>query len=158
MKKFINNIQCFVNIFSYVLCDLYALYDGMLRKTWRWMGNREKCIEPYQLYEERINNMLYFNNIAAMFIVVFACPISLLLTFFICSIIPFSKTICFVALEALLMLFVFFLQPNKNQEDCYFREMDKKERPHLWKWRLLMLLAVVLDIALGIFCLYLISP
>lgn len=160
MKLIIYNIKFFLGIFSYVLCDLFAHYDGTLRKWARTLFYKNKHLTPHQEYDERINIMLSCNSsLSPLWLMTFGGPLAMLLTIITCMFLPFIRFVLFFFWEGLWILLVLKFMPNRvNGQEHYFREMDKKEGPHIWKWRLLMLLAIVLDIALGIFCLHLISP
>lgn len=157
MKQIITKFETIINIINYVLCDLYACKNLMIKSLLFKFEDfylrrrfKVKYLSKHYISDmERKYDMEFFENrISFMVFMVLGIPIALFFAKLPCPILHINKLYIFYAFQSLiaisLLKFIFYKKKSKYN----FKIFDRIKAKNIFQWRCITLCVIVLDLVL----------
>lgn len=153
----IKKIEKFFNIINYVLCDLYACKNHLIKYLWFLMRDlylrRKYKIEylskHYFSKMDRKYDMDFFENrISFMLLMMISIPAVLFLSKLLCYIFHLKILYIFYTLQFFITLLFFKFVFYKKKSKYKFEVFDRIKLKYIFRWRCITFCIIFFDILL----------
>ncbi len=157
MKQIVSKYETLINIINYVLCDLYACKNLMIKSLFFKIKDfylrrrfKVKYLSKHYISDmERKYDMEFFENrISFMLLMLLGVPFALFLTKLFCLILHIKFIYIFYTIQFFIVVTLFKFAFYKKKSKYSFKIFDRIRSKNIFRWRCITLYIIAIDLIL----------